>query len=182
MYDDAWLAQAELSLPLAVLVECRPGVTRWQRHVYRPLAVAPASNRAAWEPLRSENDRTLYHAGTVLLTLHRKETPAYIENLHGNRPGLYVVLEPNAAPDATVPWRLALLTASPWEAQARMEGGEAIVEAMPLPNDVLTLIARFVERHHVEEPFKKRRRTPHAEGDATPFARPPGWRPGDDDG
>lgn len=144
------------------------------------MAVGPAQGeRAAWSLLREAGGTGLFYAGRLPFLLHRKETPAYLENLSGARPAAYVVLAPD---EGDVPWRLALLTASPWEAQAWMESGDNVVEGVPLPGGLRRLIERFVELHHVDEPFQKRRRTPHFGDDGTPFARPPGWRAGGQDG
>ena len=44
------------------------------------------------------------------------------------------------------------------EAQAAMEGGEDIVEGVPMPGAILEWVEAFVAALHVEEPFRKRKR------------------------
>ena len=50
------------------------------------------------------------------------------------------------------------VTASAFEAQDYMDSGEEIVEAVPMPDELIAWLAAFVEHHHVEEVFKKRKR------------------------
>ncbi len=54
-----------------------------------------------------------------------------------------------------------LVTACPYEAESYIESGDEIVEGVPMPDVVLAWVEDFVEAHHVEEPFKKRKRKPY---------------------
>ena len=45
-------------------------------------------------------------------------------------------------------------------AQATVVDGE-IVELVPMPVEIADWVSRFVEQHHVDEPFKKRKLKPH---------------------
>jgi Protein of unknown function (DUF3305) len=56
-----------------------------------------------------------------------------------------------------------LVTASPYEAEGYMEG-EDLVEAVPMPQGLLAWVQAFVERHHVDQPFVKRKRK-HIKGE-----------------
>ena len=51
-----------------------------------------------------------------------------------------------------------LVTASPYEAQDYADSGEEIVEKVPMPPGLVAWVRDFVERHHVEEEFVKRKR------------------------
>ena len=51
----------ELTIPVAILAERRPGVTIWQSHVWRALAVLEeAPPVPAWTRLREENNREVF--------------------------------------------------------------------------------------------------------------------------
>ena len=70
-----------------------------------------------------------------------------------------------------------LVTACPYEAQDYLDSGEEQVDVVPMPDGVIAFIQDYVERHHVEEPFHKRKRK-RADSADEAFARPPGWSPG----
>jgi hypothetical protein len=51
-----------------------------------------------------------------------------------------------------------LITASPAEAEGYLASGDEIVEGVPMPVAVIAWLKDFVDRHHVERPFVKRKR------------------------
>ena len=51
------------------------------------------------------------------------------------------------------------MTASPYEAQDYLDSGEEIVEAVPAPEGLVAWISAFIQAHHVDEPFKKRKQS-----------------------
>ena len=59
------------------------------------------------------------------------------------------------SPAASTSYAPFLVTASPYEAAAY---SEAIVEAVPMPDGLIAWVQDFVDRHHVDEPFEKRKR------------------------
>ena len=143
-----------LSLPVAVLVESRPGVTVWQERVWKPLAVLEeAPPVPPMTKLREEEGREVWFAGTAPVTLHRTDTPNYRENLHAAAPRIWVLLRPLG--DSV---ELAAVTVDPGEAEIFTEGPHDILEALPLPPGIAVLLASFVEQHHVERQFHKRKR------------------------
>ena len=81
-------------------------------------------------------------------------------------------------PDGPQPF---LVTASPYEAQQYQVGGDEIVEPVAMPEAVIAWVRDFVDRHHVDEPFVKRKRKGGgATGDDSrpeSFARRPRVRP-----
>lgn len=100
---------------------------------------------------------TAWHANTLPLEVHRSETASYKYNLSGEQPQVYVVLRPGDGPEFPLwPW---VLTVSPFEAEAYAAGGENRVDAVAMPEPVIAWLKAFVDRHHVDEPFYKRRRT-----------------------
>ena len=60
--------------------------------------------------------------------------------------------------DADHDMDLVAVTASPYEAQDFCDTGEEIVEPVAIPAGLVAWMRDFVDRHHVEEEFHKRRR------------------------
>ncbi len=108
-------------------------------------------------PARRADGWHQYHAATLPLELFRKETEAYLYNLGNREPAIYVVLREVEEDGAPHPIEVHLVTASPFEAQDYLDSGEDVVEPVAMPDDVRAWIERFVEEHHEEEKFFKRR-------------------------
>lgn len=144
-----------VSMPLGVVVRRIPGVTRWVKHVYKAVAVLPGAKDAHWSELRREDDAVEYHAGTVPLELFRTDTEAYLHGLSAKTPAIYVVMRPG---ESDAPLDILLATASPYEAQDYADTGEELVEKVPMPEGLAAWIRDFVELHHEDEVFIKRRR------------------------
>lgn len=148
---------ARAVLELGIVVERRRGTTRWADWLWRPVEVVVGLPQTSeWRLLVEGEGWTRWLAGTLPLELHRKETADYRLALSAEPPQLYVVLRASA--DDERPWQPFLVTASPFEAQIYAEPGDAIVEAVPMPEPVIAFVQDFVDRHHVDEPFYKRRR------------------------
>lgn len=147
-------------LPLGVVIRKQPGVTRWARWVWRPVAVLPGAGPADWREIRREGEAVEYHAATGLLELHRAEVEAYRVALSNDPPCVYVVLRPPADPGAGREVEVFTVTASAFEAQDYLDSGEDIVEAVPMPPALIAWVSDFVGRHHKEERFVKRQRVP----------------------
>ncbi len=143
------------SLPLGVIVRRQPGVTRWAKWVWTPVAVLPGAGPADWAELRREGEAVEYHAGTRTLELHRAETEAYVHELSTETPSVYVVLRPEPG---DIPYALQTVTASPFESQDYEDSGEMLIGRVPMPPALLAWVVDFVEKHHVETEFVKRRR------------------------
>ena len=160
-------------MPLGVVVERRKLNNPWQDYEWRPVAVMPGAPEGdEWKRLADGDGWERYLVKTLPLELHRKETEAYKTNLNNRRPAIYVVLETVDEPDAAHEVSARLVTASPYEAQDYLDSGETIVEGVPMPEGVLAWINDFTETHHVDEPFRKRKRKDYRTEDAG-FSRPP---------
>ena len=61
--------------------------------------------------------------------------------------------------------------------RARSAAVAAARSQAAMPEVVVAFVQSYVERHHVEEKFHKRKRKPAESGDEA-FARQPGWTPG----
>jgi hypothetical protein len=145
------------TVSVGIVVERRAIDSPWQQWAWRPVAVLAGAPRAeSWRMLREGPGWTQFHAATLPLQLHRKETPGYRLNLAQKPPRVYVVLRRGA--DSEFPYYPFLATASPHEAEAYLASGEEIVEGVSMPDSLIALVQDFVDHHHVEEPFVKRSR------------------------
>jgi Protein of unknown function (DUF3305) len=146
--------ERRLTMPLGVVVERRAIDNRWQRWAWKPVAVIPGAPPIdAWRELARGDRFVRWHAATLPLELHRTETEGYRANLSGRVPAIYVGLRKQSGGEHEhVPF---LVTASPYEAAAY---AEAIVEPVPMPDALIAWVQDFVDRHHIDEPFQKRKR------------------------
>lgn len=147
------------SMELGVVVERQTLENPWEEFSWLPAAVlAPApADAGAWRVLSDTGGVTTFHAGNHVLDLYRADTEAYVENLNSAHPAVYVVLAEDDSDDG-MPWCVQAITASPYEAQDVCDSGEEIVERVVMPDIVLSWITDFVDRHHVEKKFVKRKR------------------------
>jgi hypothetical protein len=149
----------EVSIPLGIIVEKRKSTHPWADWIWRPIAVfMNAGEVSSWQELMRGEDYIRYHAATLPLTLHRKETEALRLNLMLDVPELYVVLQENEDQMSEFPYVPHIVTASSYHAQDFHDAGDQIVEKVAMPEGVAALIQAFVEEHHVDEVFIKRRR------------------------
>lgn len=154
----ARMPEVSVSMPIGVVVRKSPGVTRWARWIWRPVAVLPGAGPASWKLLRQEGMAREYHAATVEIELWRKETQAYVGALSTSPPSVYVVMRDAGDTTDDQQPEVLLVTASPYEAQDYADSGEEMVEPVPMPPGLQAWIRDFVARHHEEEEFVKRRR------------------------
>lgn len=144
-----------ISMPLGIVIRREPGVTRWVQHVWKATDVLPGASAADWKELRSEGETVEFHAATVPLELFRTDTEAYLHGLSAKEPAIYVVMRPS---ESDTPLEVLLATASPYEAQDYADTGEELVEKIPMPEGLAAWIRDYVELHHEDEVFVKRRR------------------------
>lgn len=144
------------TMPLGIVLRKSPGVTRWAAWSWSAAAVLPGAGPADWRELRREGESVEYHAATLSLELHGAETEAYLTGLTAAVPSIYVVMR--EALEGPHPYEVLLATASPYEAQDYTDSGEEIVEKVPMPHGLVAWVRDFVEAHHQEEVFVKRRR------------------------
>ena len=154
------MSQAQETMPLGVVLERRPIDHPWADWSWRAVAVIPGARSIdAPQELVQDKSHARFHVATLELGLHRKETEGYRVNLSQTNPTVYVGLRPGEDDsDTPVPF---VVTACPYEAEDYEVGGDERVDAVPMPTEVAALVGHFVDRHHVEEPFVKRKRAPH---------------------
>ncbi|MEM7668599.1 MAG: DUF3305 domain-containing protein [Pseudomonadota bacterium] len=145
-------------MPVGVVIRRSPGVTRWARWSWRAVAVLPGANSADWRELRREGEAVEYHAATLPVEIHRTDTEAYRVALSDDPPSCWVIMRPNEDPEIDREFSVFAITLSPFEAQDYADSGEELVERVPMPPALIAWVLDFVERHHVDEPFVKRKR------------------------
>jgi len=145
------------TIPVGVIVQRTPGITRWAKYAWRASAVLPGAGPADWKLLRQDGDHSEFHAATLPLTLYVSDAEAYAHELQTRQPSVYVILRKNEQ-TTDRPWQVAIVTASPYEAQDYCDSAEELVEKIVMPEGLHAWVQGFVENHYEEEAFVKRRR------------------------
>lgn len=161
-------------IPLGVVVARERISHPWQEYRWRPVSVfldAPPVDE--WRKLRGDPDQELYHAATLPLELHGKETTSYRVNLANGEPSIYVVTRDDPDPSGKHPIDVHHVTASPFEAQSFGTMGLDTVESVTMPDRLLAIVEDFIETHHVEERFQKGQREPQAAAEEYQFGKEP---------
>lgn len=148
-------------LLVGAVVRRTPGVTRWARDIWKPVAVIPGAPEAFWKEMVREGDVVDYHAGTVAMELFRADVESYLVSLNMTTPSVWIIMDRDESRRSPSGWFVSAITASAYEAQDALDSGESIVEAVPIPESLAAWIKEFVDMHYIEEPFKKRRRDKH---------------------
>jgi hypothetical protein len=145
-----------LRIPVGVVVERRKAASTWTDVVWRPAAVLAGLPEAApWTRLTTAGDVVTFYAGAAEIALYRSEADNYRRNLASGAPALWVALQ---ATGGEPPYAVVTVTADPAEGEGLTEPGQAIVEALAMPDRVCEIIAGFVAEQPVGTPFEKRRR------------------------
>lgn len=170
---------AQEDFTIGVVVERRATDNPWIDYVWLPSAILPgAPPVAAWTVLSEEGGLRQVYAGPHSISFHHVDTAHYRDNLASGAPKIWVSLR---RVDGEPPVSVLGVTADPAEGEAFTEAGDDIVEAVPMPPEIARRLAAFIEAHHVERNFYKRRRD---EADPEALAIRPGGaacRAGDGD-
>jgi hypothetical protein len=140
---------------IGVIAAKRKLKSAWASHAWLPHSVLPAAPATApWTRLAAEGEDEIFYAGAAELRLYPSETSHYRDNLGSGRPSLWVALREVAGDEHEV----STVTADPYEGEALAGAIGEIIEAVPMPAEIQAQVAAFVEAHHVERPFIKRKR------------------------
>jgi len=154
------ISTALTRISVGVVVERRKAKSAWADVLWRPVSVFMGRPAAApWTPLGGEDEIALFYAGEAVIELHRTETTNYRDNLASGTPSVWINMRPTASEP---PYELLAVTADPAEGEALTDAGGNLVEAVPMPSDIIDVVERFVAEHHVERPFVKRKRDQQA--------------------
>lgn len=143
------------SLPVSVLMERRPGVTRWAAVAWDAVAVLPDEGGVRGDPevmIERDDYLQLRYRG-LRVPFHRDEVADYYHNLTSPEPGCFIVAALDGA-DGTP--RPVMVTLSFDEAHAYGEN-EMIVYRVPISAELYPSVERFVVAHYVPEQKRKRK-------------------------
>lgn len=146
----------ELSREVGVVLRRRAIDNPWIDHMWSPVTIleqVPAT--APWTVLSQEADATLYYAGCTSIDLFSTDTANYRDNLADGAPLIWVALRRQ---DGGSELELTKVTADPTEGEAMFESGTDVIGTVPMPPDIASWIAAFVDEFHVEQVFHKRKR------------------------
>ncbi|WP_372995158.1 DUF3305 domain-containing protein [Marinobacter sp.] len=150
--------QWKRELKVGAVVRRSPGVTRWAKHIWKPVAVIPGAPEAFWKEMVHEGEVIDYHAATVTMELFRADVEGYLVSLNMAVPSVWIIMDRDVTGLSPSGWVVSTVTASAHEALDALDSGESIVEAVPIPESLAAWIKEFIDMHYIEEPFKKRRR------------------------
>ena len=127
----------------------------WIDHVWTPDAILEEAPQAApWTRLSGGDGEDFYYAGAAFIELHPSETGNYRDNLTDGDPQVWVGLK-QAEGGSEI--ELVAVTADPTEGESLFESG-LIVGKSPMPAQIASWVAAYVDAHHVERVFHKRQR------------------------
>ena len=150
------MAMTESSREVGVVLRRRSIDNPWIDHMWSPLTIldeVPAT--APWTVLSTEADATIYYAGSASIDLFSSDTANYRDNLADGEPRIWVALRHQ---DGGPELELTKVTADPTEGEAMFESGCDVIGTVPMPPDIASWIAAFVDQFHVERVFHKRKR------------------------
>ena len=153
------------TMPLGIVLERRRLDHPWKDHAWVPVDVIPGAPErdpgGDWLLLKAGDGWARYHSATLPLELFRKETYAYKLALAQVPPRVFVILRTDEDAGAVHEVAPFAVTASTSEAQDYQDTNDDIVEPVPMPAEVVAFVRDFIEQHHVDEPFIKRKRERH---------------------
>ncbi len=154
-------AQRTECVSLCVILARKDIQSRWSDHIWEPAGVVLDAPKGVHGKIREEgNGFVHYFMECDPLELHRKDAPAYRENLAQAGGGsLWVVLGEEDEEEEALPYNVQLVTASPYEAQDYLDSGELVVEVVEMPQLLQAFIGEYVENCPEEEEFIKRKQT-----------------------
>ncbi len=165
---------AQEDVIVGVVVERRTLDNPWIDHAWLASAILPGAPAVgAWTALGERDGVRQVYAGPHTMSFFSIETAHYRDNLLSGSPKIWVSLR---RMEGEPPVSVIGVTADPAEGEAFTEAGDDIVEALAMPAEIAERLADFVETHHVERAFHKRRRD---EADPEALAVRPARRNGD---
>jgi Protein of unknown function (DUF3305) len=150
------MAMTESSREVGVVLRRRSINNPWIDHMWSPVMIldeVPAT--AQWTVLSAEADETLYYVGSASIDLFSSDTANYRDNLAHGEPLIWVALRRQ---DGGSELELTKVTADPTEGEAMFESGCDVIGTVPMPPEIASWIAAFVDQFHVERVFHKRQR------------------------
>lgn len=141
---------------VGVIVEKRKAASQWIDHTWSVAAVLPGMPETAPMTLVErvpEGER--YYLGAGHLVFNAMETANYRDNLAADVPKIWVIMREHGE-DGSL--SLLAVTVDPSEGEAHTQAGSDLVDAVPMSPDLVAVLTAFVDEHHVEREFFKRKR------------------------
>jgi len=150
----------ELIITVGVIAEKRKSTSQWADDYWIPTAVIDSHvHQQPGELMRQTDNASIYFMGFSEIYCHATETEAYVHNFESRVPAVYVVLRHDDEGEHPLPWYVHAVTVSPYEAQDYSDSSEDIIERVHMPVSIAEAVMNFTDLHHVDVPFKKRKRT-----------------------
>ncbi len=148
-----------VSIPVAVVAERRRSTNPWLDEHWRIIALALDPPEGIHGRMRErDGDREEYFLACPPIELHPKEAEGYSVNLAMETPVVWIVTDmENDEPDDPMPLKVQLVTVSAFDAQEYLDPGELQVDVLPMPEDLLATVTRFVAAQPAPAPFRKRK-------------------------
>jgi hypothetical protein len=144
------------TMDVGLVLERRKAKSKWIDVIWEAHAVLPSLPAVETGAILSrDGDSELFYAGATVLEAHTVETQFYRDNVMSGSPRIWVVLRPQ--PGDSLP-EIVKATCDPTEGEGYTETGWDIVNMVPMPEAVRHALIAFIEEHHVERPFYKRKR------------------------
>ncbi len=153
--------------PVTVLIECRQArVGQWVEDQWEAIAVVAGEDVAS-----TESTTTLVHEDAecrrylwtgFALALYKDACESYWYNLMSGKPYLYVICHVDEDEEGIASLIPALITADQQEATGHMETDDRVY-SVPMPEQVLQWVERYVVENYVPVQKKKRKRLKWAE-------------------
>jgi hypothetical protein len=142
---------------LGVLARRTPPANRWSRGALTPCAVLlPESPLPPRTRISAEGGTEVWYLGAADLTLYSGDTAHHRDNLVAARPAVWVAIRGGDPLTAEI----MCVTADPYEGEGYATDEGLTVEAVDLPPTLAGAMQAFVAAHHIDIPFKKRKRQP----------------------
>ncbi len=145
------------SMKVNVIMERRPGVTRWVRTVWEAVGVTVGQHVLGDEPvvIFADGDYCQLKYGGLVVQLHADESADYYHNLMSPAPGCFVVAEIADDDPDQVPVPV-LVTLSFDQANAYGEGGSTVYH-VAIPAELYAWVERYVLTNYFPEKKYKRK-------------------------
>jgi hypothetical protein len=144
------------TIAVGVVVQRSKASSPWIDFLWRPLSVLPGvPDTQPWTKLSDDGEVATFYAGDAEIELYPSDTTQYRDNLLSGSPQLWVTLRSTGAEP---PYTVFRVTADSAEGESMTETGDDLVDVVPMPEDIASVIAQFVTEHHIERTFFKRKR------------------------
>lgn len=148
------------SFSVGIVLERRAADNPWIDHTWHVAEGIAGAPDGPARLLGQGDGWARFYVGASTVELFRKATEGYKRNLSEPVPSVYLILEPDAAADEAggeAAYRPFVATVCPYEAESYDLGGDMLIGAVPLPPELIARVQAFIDAHHVDEPFIKRK-------------------------